>query len=642
MKKFLTLFLAALMAFSCIAAQGAAEQAVPSAKNTLTVGSTTGFSGDFFSDMWGSNTSDMDVRMLLEGYGLIRWNVENGAYEEDKTVVRDVLITENAVGDRTYDILLNRNLKYSDGSPVTAWDYAFSILLSVAPEIAEIGGDNNGSNYIYGVEAYKNGNSDVLTGVHVYANDRIAITVSRDYVPFFYELGLLNYAPYPISVIAPGCKVADNGKGVYIANIDEKVEEPVFTAELLAETILNPETGYLSHPSVVSGPYKLVSYDGQTAEFEINENYKGNYAGVKPSIEHITFKTVSNETVMAQLESGEIDLVNKCVASDTVAGGISLASATDKQFSMANYARSGYSFISFNCEKATVADAAVRQAIAYCFDKDAAVREYVGNYGIRADGYYGIGQWMVQVVNGTVAAPAQPDENGEMVLDEEAWEALSLDNVTTYGLDLNAAVKSLQGDGWTLNREGGAFDASKDDVRCKMIENEIVALDLKLVYPEGNAIGEVLQTTLVDNLASVGVKLTLEAKPMNELLSMYYRQTERDCDMFYLATNFNAVFEPSETFNPEDAYQGVHNRTAIADEELYRLAVNMRKTEAGDALGYCQKWVAFQERFAKVLPTIPVYSGVYFDFYTDALKNYNVSANVSWAQAIVGAYLQEN
>lgn len=642
MKKFLTLFLAALMAFSCIAAQGAAEETAASAKNTLTVGSTTAFSGDFFSDMWGSNTSDMDVRMLLEGYGLIRWNGENGAYEEDKTVVRDVLITENAVGDRTYDILLNKNLKYSDGSPITAWDYAFTILLSVAPEIAEIGGDNNGSNYIYGVEAYKNGNSDVLTGVHVYADDRIAVTISHEYVPYFYELGLLNYAPYPISVIAPDCKVADNGKGVYIANADETVDEPIFTAELLTETILNPETGYLSHPSVVSGPYKLVSYDGQAAEFEINEYFKGNYAGVKPSIEHITFKTVSNETMIEQLENGEVDLLNKCVALETVQSGIGLASATDKQFAMANYARSGYSFISFNCEKATVSEAAVRQAIAYCFDKDAAVREYVGNYGIRVDGYYGIGQWMYQLVNGTLVTTVQLDENGQLTFDEDELEALSLDNVTVYNLDLSRAERKFEDNGWMLNREGGKFDASKDDVRCKMIDGEVVALDLKLVYPEGNAIGGVLETTLAQNLASIGVKLTLEAKPMEELLMMYYRHTERDCDMFYLASNFNAVFEPSETFNPDDAYQGVRNRTASVDERLYNLAVSMRKTEAGDVLSYCKKWIAFQERYAEVLPTIPVYSGVYFDFYTDALKNYNVSENVSWAQAIVGAYLQEN
>ena len=127
---------------------------------------------------------------------------------------------------------------------------------------------------------------------------------------------------------------------------------------------------------------------------------------------------------------------------------------------------------------------------------------------------------------------------------------------------------------------------------------------------------------------------------MTELLEIYYRQQERGCDMIYLATNFNAVFDPSTTFDPDDAYQGVNNRTGIADQQLYELAVAMRKTEPGDLLGYCRNWLAFQQRWAEVLPAIPVYSNTYYDFYTASLKDYNISANTSWAQAIVSASLK--
>ena len=131
----------------------------------LTVASPTALSGNFFTDMWGNNTSDMDVRMLLEGYGLIRWDGESSSFVKNDSVVRDVAITANSAGDRTYLFLLANDLYYSDGTKITAWDYAFSILLSAAPEIAAIGGDNNGSDPIYGVDAYKNGTSSVLTGV---------------------------------------------------------------------------------------------------------------------------------------------------------------------------------------------------------------------------------------------------------------------------------------------------------------------------------------------------------------------------------------------------------------------------------------------------------------------------------------------
>ena len=37
-------------------------------KEDLVVGSTTAMSGAFFTDLWGRNTADMDVRTLLHGY----------------------------------------------------------------------------------------------------------------------------------------------------------------------------------------------------------------------------------------------------------------------------------------------------------------------------------------------------------------------------------------------------------------------------------------------------------------------------------------------------------------------------------------------------------------------------------------------
>ncbi|MDR0928939.1 MAG: hypothetical protein LBM74_04400, partial [Oscillospiraceae bacterium] len=120
-----------------------------------------------------------------------------------------------------------------------------------------------------------------------------------------------------------------------------------------------------------------------------------------------------------------------------------------------------------------------------------------------------------------------------------------------------------------------------------------------------------------------------------ELLDIYYATGDRDCDMIYLATNFGTVYEPSGTFEP----QGIANRTGINDETLYQLAVDLRKTEPGDVLAYCQKWIAMEERFTEVLPAIPIYSNVYFDFYTATLQNYTISNSLTWTQAIVGAYM---
>ena len=179
------------------------------------------------------------------------------------------------------------------------------------------------------------------------------------------------------------------------------------------------------------------------------------------------------------------------------------------------------------------------------------------------------------------------------------------------------------------------------DRQRRQIDGKTVALDLTLIYPEGNAVGDALNATLTENLAAIGVRLTVKAVPMNELLDIYYRRVERDCDMIYLATNFGTVFDPSTTYSTDAAYVKTVNRTGIRDKKLYQLAVDMRKTEPGDVLSYCQKWVAFQERWTEVLPAIPVYSNVYFDFYTTRLQNYRVTENQTWTQAIVGATLTQ-
>ena len=129
---------------------------------------------------------------------------------------------------------------------------------------------------------------------------------------------------------------------------------------------------------------------------------------------------------------------------------------------------------------------------------------------------------------------------------------------------------------------------------------------------------------------------------MCELLEYYYRHEERDCDMIAMATNFDVVFDPSNTFRP-DGEDGInyYNPTGIADEGLYAAAEAMSHTEPGDVYGYCENWIAFQEKSQEAEPMLPIFSNVYFDFYTTALQNYDVAANISWGQAIVDAYLSD-
>ncbi len=612
----------------------------------LTVGTTTPFDGDFFTEMWGDVSSDLDVRTLIHGYNLIEWRSAESMFSIDPSVVSGITVTQNSAGDRTYSFTIYSDLKYSDGTPITSRDYAFSMLLTMAPEVKAIGGTTRHAEYILGYNDYISGRTPYLAGVRILSDTMLSITISHEYLPFFYEMALLDCIPYPISVIAPGCTVRDDGNGIYIANTDSNAEK-VFTSDLLRSTILDEESGYLTHPSITSGPYKLVSFNGTTAEFVKNEYYKGNSAGNTPAIGKITFKTVENDSMVGELEDGSLGLLNKSVSQGPITDAMALVSGSDT-FAMSNYTRNGLSYFSFCCESEKVASAAVRKAVAMCLDKDALVSDYVGNYGLRVDGYYGIGQWMYQLLSGAMPYPveAPADVNDEAAAKEydakiAEWEALSLENAALYSVAPEDAAALLEAEGWTLNADGGAFDPANDDIRYKEINGELTALDLLLYVPEGNRIADMLDTAFTENLNAAGIGLTVEQIPMEELLGYFYGQQERSCDMIYLATNFDIVFDPSETFRPitDENAADTRNTTHINDEELYNLAVDMRRTEPGDMLTYMKKWVAFEERFQEVVPCIPVYSNVYFDFYPRVLQNYNISSSVSWGQAIVDAWL---
>lgn len=653
MKKLLALILACAMIFGTVAAVaedidfddddfGEADSSAwvysgPAYDyDRLVVGHTTALSGKFSTQMFGGNTADLDVYALINDYNLVRWDYGKGTFVLNEMIVsnaENLLVYDDEDGNRTYSIALDGlkdlNITYSDGTPITAYDYAFSILLQTCPQAASLGADNRMYRNLQGVDNFRDGKTPYLVGVKVVNKYLINITVSKDFRPFFYELGLLWCYPMPIHVIAPGCEVKNDGMGSYI-NGD-------FTTELLKGTLLDKENGYLTHPSVVSGSYIPTAFDGVTAEFEINPLHVDPEGLVAPEnrIKYITYTLAENDTAIEKLASGEFGLLNKILSADTVTEGIQLVGGGN--YAMSNYARSGMSHISFCCEQPTVSSPAVRQAIALCLNKPQLVYDYTGNYGLPVNGYYGIAQWMYQVVTGAASAPvyldddATEEETRAYEREVKAWEELSLAGVETYDMDLEKAAKLLDEDGWVL----------EDGVRSKNMDGQIVRLELTLIYPEGNTIAASLQENLVANLEQVGIKVTLVPVETNKLLGYLHRDEPRSCDMIYLATNFDEVFEPSACFDPDDAATGLTNYTAIADPELYNAALDMSRTEPGRMFEYESKWITFQIKFMEALPMIPIYSNAYFDFHTRCLQEYYPSENVTWTEAIRYAYMSD-
>lgn len=625
------------------------------ADDELVVGTTMPMYGTFFTSMWGNGSSDRDVRNLIHGYNLVEWDSDHGESVLNPAVVWDCEITENEDGDHIYTFTLNDDLQYCDGSPITVWDYAFSFLLRMDPEIVKLGGTPEVLNCLAGYDAYisdriayikemdKNGwavgskddsaaDIPAFSGIRVLDDTRLSITISHEILPVFFELGLLDCNPYPIQVLAPNCTIDDSGDGVLIRG--------PFHATALASTILGEE-GYLTHPRVTSGPYRLVSFDGEEAQLERNEYNLEDTRGVTPLIERIIFRRADPETMFTQLTDGDYGLLTRITSASQIRDGMDMIER-DPRFTSESYPRSGLSFIGFNRENEIFDNADLRKALAAVINKDELVDEAVNSYGLRVDGYYGLGQWIYRLLSGEVAFPVEepePDASQEDLDAYEgevkAWEDLTsrLEALAGHGGNPEEAVRLLEEDGWVLNRNGEPYDPLTDDCRCKMINGSIRALDLKLLYGEGSGVGAALEL-LIEPMAEVGIKLTVESS--DRLLNQYYGQEERDYDLIFLARDFDVLFEPGPQFEPGGAY----NFIGSDDEELYELAVNLSQTAPGALLEYCEKWMDFQERFMAVEPLIPVYSNNYFDFYTNALADYHIKQYSSWSKAVLAAIMQ--
>ncbi len=584
------------------------------AMDALTIGSPTQFSGDFFTDMWGNNTADMDVRALVHGYSTVAFNGE-GHYQVDMNVSKDVQLTDDRQGNRTYTFTLNDALTYCDGSKLTAKDYVFSVLLLADPRMTDLGGVPGAmahltgfGDYVKDVRAGKD--KACFSGVRMLSEYQFSVTISKQFLPYYYELVLANVQPYPMQVIAPGCDVGDDGQGAYLTG--------PFSAELLQKTVLDPDTGYRFFPSVTSGPYVLTSYDREAhvARLELNPHYMGNFEGQKPEIQKLTIQMVRQADMMQRLVSGEVDLINKVSAGDQINRG--LEAMREGKLSSSNYLRTGLSFLAFACEGGLTQSVNIRRAIALCVDEQGLVDQFLKGYGLVSYGYYGNGQWMAADMGDDLLQLAQ------------------------CAINTNATVGLLEKEGWTLREDGTPYDDELGGVRFrKAADGSLEKLAIRLAVPDNSDAGKCLAKMLETNMSEVGFALSVTELPYAQLLKHYYRQVQRGYDMFFAATNFNMVFDPYDSFSTEEAYQGVFNTTGIQDEKLMKLADQMRKTAPDDQDGYREKWLKFQKRFVEVLPMAPLYSNVYFDFFRPDLQNYRPNAHCNFASALLYAYLGE-
>ncbi len=641
MKKALSLILAGIMLL--LAAAALAEESEKAEKKEslwireererLTVGNPTPVTGHFFTDLWGGTTSDLDVQALLHAYSPVCWDGSIAHYRFDRSVVEGAAAQDDTQGNRSYYIVLYDDLFYSDGTPITAYDYAFSVLFQMDSAIAETGGIPADFSWIAGSDEYLSGEASTLTGFRIMSDQIMQITAKAEALPYFYELNRLDIKPYPAREIAPGITVADDGEGIYLSE--------QLTAEMIQRTVLDGETGYMSHPTVVSGPYMLTGFDGTISHFQINSYYKGNERGVQPRIGELSYVQADNADMIKRLSDGEIGLLNKVTADAPITAGYQLDTSHPDQFAFTAYPRTGLTMIWFMESSEAAQDFTVRKAIAYCLDRDGFTSAYTGGFGIRVDGFYGISQWMYQIATGAISSPDTDSfEEGAEEPEEYDWEGISLEGLTLYETDPEFAKQLLDEGGWNLNAEGNAYSADPGSARYRKNGDSLTGLNLTMGIPDDDRTEQAIRDWFLPNLEEAGIIVTLKRMDMADLVKAYRGESDGGTDMIYMGENFSVVLT-ADILEPDGETDNYTGNLTQAKQEVYQKIEEMVRTEPKDIPGFVKKWVTVQETITKTLPLIPVYSNVYFDFFTRELHEYEIAGHITWADAIVESYMSD-
>ncbi len=259
-----------------------------------------------------------------------------------------VMVSEDG---RVYQFHIREGMTYSDGTPVTAANYAYGIKRALDPEVA-----GNYSNILYaitGAEAWRSadpadaGVEDLKAAVDesVFAVDDQTLEIHLDFAAGYFPYVMATWVTYPVREDL----VEGNG------------------AEWWKDS-----ANYIGN-----GPFKLVSWtEDQEWVFERNDSY---FRGA-PGIKNLIYKEVdSSETALLAYQQGELDLIGPASAQlPQIESDATLAEQLHR------VPGASTSWISFNNAAEPFDVKEVRQAFSYAMNRDQYIEQILNGVGIAA------------------------------------------------------------------------------------------------------------------------------------------------------------------------------------------------------------------------------------------------------------------
>ena len=375
--------------------------------------------------------------------GAYAWNMQ--ALAEEPVHVK------NDDGTLTYTIKIRNDMKFSDGTPITAKNYLAYLLVNSTKVAMAAGGNGNAGQTVVGYDAFKayegEGDKVYFKGVQLIDDYTFAITYLADYADYYYVITYAAFDPTPMALYLGenDIVVNENNECGLSDDFYKKENKNGVDAYVMADVI----NENLKWDSAIpySGPYVVSNYDASslTATLTLNPNYPGDDARGKASIETLTYVKIIDETQNDQLLKGEIDIIAGVTGGDVTKAALKIVEENPGKFAETHYDRAGYGKLGFRGDLGPTSFTSVRQAIIYTINRPEFAQTFTGGYGSVVHGPY---------YTGFSAYKAVEDE---IILNQYAYSADSANAVLDEG-------------GWIYNDKGQAYVAGTDAVRYKKLE----------------------------------------------------------------------------------------------------------------------------------------------------------------------------
>lgn len=359
MNRTMSLLLVAVMAFSLAAcgASGDNSGAAPAESKAAgeTAGAQTGSSGEKIVNVGVTDTLGSLTPLQLNGGEINKYAtalmflplMELDADLNFQGMVADSITTED---NKNFVVHIDDAAKWSDGTPITAEDVAYTALRLASPVI------NNTAMMYYvfegvGDDGFVEAGADSVAGINVIDEKTVQFTTKE----------------------AMSLTTFQNSYARYLLTLPKHVIEKYSEEELAT-------ADWFNKPDVISGPFFVTDYD---VDHYISYKANPDYWRGAPKLDKLNIKIVDGSQLYAGLQSGEIDITQHTMSVIPPEDYASVEALDNVEVIYGSPVTNQSMFI----QTGNIPDVRVRQAMLYAINREQILNELLNGHGEVVDGF---------------------------------------------------------------------------------------------------------------------------------------------------------------------------------------------------------------------------------------------------------------